>query len=308
MISYGPYAYSMVHPDQSMMYAPSMMISRSHSAATFSSSDSSQDMYHPSPGSMTTSMTQTSMYVTPEIITPNRMGNSESDLLRIDTTPATRARSQSSPQLLHGPGTQSPSSGKAKVARPSPLSLQRQNSYHGASPSPRRPALTRSNTAQIPQTRRTRPTSLAASAFGITPIVGDEQLPFSPLVSPATSNGTSLSSIGTHSRHRSDVSLAPFTSSMGGMTISPDMSDGDHGMAMTMGVPLTPMTPGNPSSFASGDYAEMPMAESTGQQAVQPGPLHQSYDKQYQQQYNTPVYNQEMPQYVPQPTDQVTWQ
>jgi hypothetical protein len=239
------------------------MLSRSQSAVTLSSSDSSgQEMYQPSPGG-----THSMMMPTPEVVTPHQMPltRSETDLIHLDTTPSSRQRSQSSPQVLGEPGMQSPSSGKAsRFVRPSPLNLQRQNSYHGSSPSPRRPtALIRSTTSTGGISRRSRPTSLAASAFGITPIIGeDHQFAGSPINSPSSAT---TQSTGTHSRQHSDASLAPFTNSMGGMTISPTISDNGASVVVP---PLTPITPGHgPTSamFPSTDYGAMDGSNEFGQ-------------------------------------------
>ena len=225
----------------------STMLSRSQSVATLSSSDSSggNEMYQPSPSFA-------------PIDTSNRMvlTRSESDLSQLDVAAGSRQRSQSSPQVIGEPGRQSPSSGKAiRLVRPSPLNLQRQNSYHGSSASPHRPAqLVRANSI-TGGTRRSRPTSLAASAFGITPIVGEA---YSPLGSPSTS-----SSNGTHSRGRSDTSLTPFTTSVAGMTISPDISDlGEPGAPfLPMSIPpLTPITPAHVAAngvFSNAEYGEL---------------------------------------------------
>lgn len=240
------------YADSSRM-GSSIMLSRSQSAVTLSSSDSSsQDMYQASPGGQ-----HSIMVPTPQVVTPHQMPltRSETDLIHMDLTPSSRQRSQSSPQVLGEPGMLSPSSGKAsRFVRPTPLSLQRQNSYHGSSPSPRRPVpLIRSTTSQGGSLRRSRPTSLAASAFGITPIIGeDQQLAGSPINSP-----TSASTSGTHSRQPSEASLAPFTSSLSGMTISPTISD--NGEALMMGVPpLTPITPAHGVTngvFPNNDYS-----------------------------------------------------
>lgn len=225
-------------------------LSRSQSTATLSSSDSSSaELYQPSPSHLAP---------TPELVTPTHLSltRSETDLSIVGATPSSRRRSQSSPHLLGEPGNMSPSSGKASrfSMRPSPLNLQRQNSYHGSSPSPRRPvALTRSNTSQGGNSlRRSRPTSLAASAFGITPINGDDQVSASPVISPVSSTA------GTHSRQPSDASLVPFTSSLGGMTISPTISDNG---AVGGAPPLTPITPGyavDGGVFSAGAYCDMP--------------------------------------------------
>lgn len=243
----------------------SIMLSRSQSAVTLSSSDSSgQDLYQPSPGHGSI------MAPTLQVVTPHQMPltRSETDLVHIDTTPSSRQRSQSSPQVLGEPGMQSPSSGKAsRFVRPSPLNLQRQNSYHGSSPSPRRPiALVRSTTSQGGSLRRSRPTSLAASAFGITPIIGEEQhFAGSPINSPTTA-----STSGTHSRQHSDVSLAPFTTSLGGMTISPTISDSGEGM-MAGVPPMTPITPGHGSTGGvfTNEYASVEGMDAPNEFGVQ---------------------------------------
>ena len=263
------------------------MLSRSQSVATLSSSDSSggQELYQPSPSFA-------------PVDTPNRMilTKSEPDLSQLDMTPGSRKRSQSSPQLLGQPGLQSPSSGKAmRLVRPSPLNLHRQNSYHGTSPSPRRPAqLVRANsTTTTGGARRFRPTSLAASAFGITPIIGEA---YSPVGSPSAS-----SSNGTHSRGRSDHSLAPFTTSMSGMTISPDMSDsGEHG-ALPVGMTIPPLTPVTPAHgvangvFPNTDYIEM-QTEVIGHYATMPNKHYGA--SQYVQQVGTFVHQDFGPGYI----------
>lgn len=237
--------------------AGSSGIARSHSAVTISStSTSSQEMFVPSPAGIPS-----------HHIIFNR---SESDLVRpgptpIETTPQSRARSQSSPQKLDtsvalaSATMQTPSSGRH--VRPSPLSLQRQNSYHGSSPSPRRPLPpSRSNSSQGPF-RRSRPGSLAASAFGITALDGDGH--YSPIQSPTTSHSGSISG-PSHSRQKSEC-LTPFTQSMATMALSPDISDGGDLIHSTSTssvssiptqlnipplTPLTPLTPADTNSSA----------------------------------------------------------
>lgn len=169
----------------------------------------------------------------------------------IDTTPVSRERPQTSPQDFDG-GV-SPSSGKA--VKPSPLALQRQNSYHGYGGQRRPTPLSRSNTANSTG-RRSRPGSLAASAFGITPLGGDE--PYSPH-SPASSGGISRNgSLSGHSRARSgttgSMGMTPFTDQLGVLNISPGMdtpettaSSASSTMPMPLSIPpLTPITPGHP--------------------------------------------------------------
>ncbi|KAK8864344.1 hypothetical protein IAR55_001591 [Kwoniella newhampshirensis] len=243
---YAYYAYA--QQQYAMMPSPmmdgSVHLSRSQSTATLSSSDSSgQGEYQP-------------VYLAADSAHA-RMGTtrSESDLSNSNLTPSSRSRSQSSPQVLVEPGMQSPSSGKASKHRPAPLHLQRQNSYHGTSPSPRRAVgLSRTNSIQGSVRRANRPLSLAASAFGFTNM--DPQGANSPIQSPSTS--------GSHSRQRSDVSVSH---GLSGMTISPNISEngemqGMMPMSMSMATvpPLTPITPGHAVQsgiFPNNDYGEI---------------------------------------------------
>ncbi|WVR06984.1 hypothetical protein IAU60_004021 [Kwoniella sp. DSM 27419] len=243
---YGYYAY----PGGAYPVIPSpleggVLLSRSQSTATLSSSDSSGQDQYTGPVYMSADGGH------------SRMGStrSESDLLGtvIDANPGSRSRSQSSPQVLAEPGTQTPSSGKALKQRPTPLALQRQNSFHGTSPSPRRPGgLSRTNSIQGSTRRQNRPLSLAASAFGFTTVDPTQ----SPMTSPTTSH---------HSRQRSDASVA---NGFSGMTISPNMSENGEStgmmpMSMSVGTipPLTPITPGQASAgnhiFPSTDYGDL---------------------------------------------------
>lgn len=236
-----------------------------------------------------------------------------------DTTPTSRQRSQSSPQIE--PGMLSPSSGKA--VKPSPLALQRQNSYHGSGSSPRRPMLSRANTSQLP-TRRSRPGSLAASVFGITPLGGDDS-PYSPN-SPSASSGASLSRNGsishshTHSRARSDASsslaLTPFTTSMGVLNISPDVetpetasSMSSHQMPMPLAIPpLTPNTPlhaqGGAPTFSpdyvpsEGDHSPMDFVHAHVHPATQGVQAHAKNSMQYSTMPNR-HYGQHQYSYLP---------
>jgi hypothetical protein len=230
-VGYQYYSYSAPYP------VASNMLSRSQSSLTLSSSDSSSQEYQASPNF------QSQPFMPPS----NQFAmKSEPDLTHIDTTPNSRQRSQSSPQVLGD--MLSPSSGKVIKVRPSPGSLSRQNSYNGSSPSPRRPVpLSRANSSQG-GIRRSRPGSLAASAFGLTPLPND-YLPSSP------------SSMSSHSRQRSDVSLGPTTSYLSGMTLSPDMSERGDIMPIPLAVPpLTPITPGYAATnavFPNTDFGEI---------------------------------------------------
>lgn len=283
---FGFYQYN--NPYGTTPMAPQAIgLQRSQSAMTMSSSDSSsQSIFQQSPHS--------NLVPTPEIVTPYHHNQSEPDLVQLGAIPSTRQRSQSSPQIIGEPGGQSPSSGKAsRSVRPSPLSLHRQNSYHGSSPSPRRPApLARANTSQIGVARRSRPTSLAASAFGITPIHAEEAHgDSSAMVSPG------LATTSAHSRAASEASLAPFANSMGGMTISPTMSDtADIGSAVTQ--PITPMTPGNGSIrsvFTASDYSESSATNEFGVQSNMPraDALHGQYATMPNKHYGAQQYTQQ---------------
>lgn len=236
--------------------ASSALLSRSHSTATLSSSSSSGNER-----------------AATLLNTPNRLvgaNKSDSDLLNHyasaaemgphivpSTNSPNRQRSQSSPQVLNlggslvDPGTMSPSSGKMRTQRPVTSALTRQNSYHGASPSPRRStALTRATSSSsnllltASQRRANRPPSLAASAFGLTPMSQDGS--WSPVPSPTTSGSSS----GTHSRRRSEVgALVPF-SSLSVMSISPDVST-PGSATMQPGI-VPPLTPLSPKGYMSG--------------------------------------------------------
>ncbi|WWC89408.1 uncharacterized protein L201_004332 [Kwoniella dendrophila CBS 6074] len=244
---YGYYAYS-ANPYATMVspMEGGVNLSRSQSTVTLSSSGSSGQEQYPA-----------QVYLPAENGGHSRMGStrSESDLLNtLDSTPNGRTRSQSSPHVLIEPGMQLPSSGKVMKHRPTPLSLQRQNSFQGGatSPSPRRPgALSRTNSVQGSSRRQNRPLSLAASAFGFTNVDPTTSAAQSPIQSPTTSH---------HSRQRSDVSIS---NGFSGMTMSPNVSENGRGatsgesgmmpMAMSMGSipPLTPLTPATQGSTGS---------------------------------------------------------
>lgn len=222
----------------------------------------------------------------PHLPVPNPMGltRSESDLTQTSMTP-TRPRSQSSPQKPGEPATMQPSSGKApRQVRASP-SLHRQDSYHGSSPSPLRPSsLTRANSISGSSSgsshRRGRPGSLGASVFGFSQITAMPSTGHSiqtPSHSPATSY---TSSVGGHSRARSDATqsgMLPFTQNMGSMVLSPDLSESGemNGMSSQSMVPLTPVTPADGMGVAT-----MIPASEFGQQP-------QGHLQQQQQQYAT---------------------
>ncbi|OCF60535.1 hypothetical protein L486_00168 [Kwoniella mangroviensis CBS 10435] len=249
---YGYYSYA-ANP-YPVMVSPmegGVNLSRSQSTVTLSSSDSSGQEQYPAPVYLQTDSVH------------SRMGStrSESDLLNShDSTPNSRSRSQSSPHVLIEPGMQSPSSGKVLKHRPTPLALQRQNSFQGSttSPSPRRPGgLIRTNSTQGNARRTGRPLSLAASAFGFTNVDPTTSAQQSPIHSPTIGGG--------HSRQRSDVSVS---NGFSGMTLSPNVSDNGRSsnesgmmpMPLSLGniPPLTPITPAQGSTGSVSNNGAFP--------------------------------------------------
>ncbi|KAJ9127518.1 hypothetical protein QFC24_000927 [Naganishia onofrii] len=191
------------------------------------------------------------------------MNNSVSD---VSSAIHGRQRSRSSPRPQSGavaqPGSVDPASGRAPRATVS--GLQRQNSYHGiASPSPRRSDLNRthSTAGSISSKRQGKPASLAASAFGLTPV--QTGAGFSPVPSPSTAASN-------HSR-RSDMQqgMQPFTHSMSGMAISPETMSSSGTMSTssssqsvagqpTHGPPITPLQPSGFSNIVPHGHAVLP--------------------------------------------------
>lgn len=245
------------------------------SATTYSSSGSSvPEGYQLSPnpdGTMTfmPAPAQQSLMANPLGLT-----RSESDLTQTNITPGARSRSQSSPQQMGDANATTPSSGRpAKMPRPSPMGLQRQESYHGTSRSPRRPAgLTRANSiaGSGGSSRRNRPGSLGASVFGFsqitsTPLNGGSGSP--SLHSPANSIGSSVGSQfgGGHARTRSDVpGLTPIASGISGMTISPGSESGNTGSSNGHIMPnqgTIPLTPATPAGTSVPDHPAVSLSE-----------------------------------------------
>lgn len=287
---------------------------RPDSASTLSSSDSSgvQDMMYQQSPSLATPTKMTQQQYT-SMADPVGLTRSESDLTQMSITP-TRARSQSSPQNLSHPASVTPSSGKAgKSTRPSPLTLHRQDSYHGSSPSPRRPlGLTRANSVASSGSslRRGRPGSLGASVFGFSQITATPSTGHSGSTSTFHSPATSISSsVGSHMRARSDVSTMsvtmPYTGNMGDLVLSPDLSESGEmtGTSSHGAVPLTPATPadgmGSAHMVPAPDFGEQ--SHQGGQQyATMPNKHYRSAQDyghtqpqaQYNQQYTTEQYSQ----------------
>lgn len=196
------------------------------------------------------------------------MNNSVSDVSTAIPGMHARQRSRSSPRPQTGgvaqPGSVDPASGRAPRATVS--GLQRQNSYHGiASPSPRRSDLNRthSTAGSISSKRQGKPASLAASAFGLTPVQAVDG--FSPAPSPSTAASN-------HSQ-RSDMQqgMQPFTHSMSGMAISPETMSSSGTMSTsssshsvtghpTHGPPITPLQPSAFSNIVPTGHAVLPPA------------------------------------------------
>ncbi|KAJ9119572.1 hypothetical protein QFC22_003281 [Naganishia vaughanmartiniae] len=194
------------------------------------------------------------------------MNNSVSDVSSAIPGMHGRQRSRSSPRPQPGavaqPGNVDPASGRAPRATVS--GLQRQNSYHGiASPSPRRSDLNRthSTAGSISSKRQGKPASLAASAFGLTPVqTGDG---FTPAPSPSIA-------VSNHSR-RSEIQqgMQPFTHSMSGMAISPETVSSSGTMSTSSssqsvaghpahGPPITPLQPSGYSNIVPHGHTVIP--------------------------------------------------
>lgn len=179
------------------------------------------------------------------------MGNSVSDVSATISDMQGRQRSRSSPRLqlestVAQPGTADPASGRAP--RTTVTGLQRQNSFHGiASPSPQRSGLqrTHSSASNMASRRQGKPVSLAASAFGLTPVQAEEG------PSPGPSPSTASSHRGQQSESQG---MQPFTHSMSGMAISPEtMSSSGTSSSQSVGGPShgQPVTPLQPSGYAN---------------------------------------------------------
>lgn len=226
---------------------------RSQSSATLSSTDSNsleaasvrQQYQHPNRS---------------ESDLVNGMSNSVSDVSSAVSGMHGRQRSRSSPrpQLdpnVAQPGTADPASGRA--ARTTVSGLQRQNSYHGiASPSPQRSSGLSRAQSSASNKRQGKPASLAASAFGLTPVQPEGG--YSPVPSPSTASSNRT--------NQSDMQgMQPFTHSMSGMAISPETmsssgtsSSQSAGGAPSHGQPITPMQPNGFSTSAPNGHAPPP--------------------------------------------------
>lgn len=217
-----------------------------------------------------------------------------------------RGRSRSSPQPLEmhysgQTGYLDPASGRAQ--RSSAMGLQRSNSYRvgAVSPSPaKRPATlhrSQSSTSSVSSRRGNRPLSLAASAFGLTPLPRDDNN--SPLPSPSGSihNTPTKQSVAATGQA---TALQPFMNSLSGIAISPgSLSAGTLSSSSSTnsilqhaggsGHPLTPISRDGPF-----DNRMMPQPHFT--------PAYQQYahiqesDKHY-----NPGYQMAGPNFMPKP-------
>lgn len=230
-------------------------ISRSQSSVTLASMDSGY-VAHPNHGSHPSH--------------PSGWNDSEhagmhesiSDISNVSSALHSRQRSRSSPQRNGpldptNPGSLDPASGRAPRSMTSGLQRSQSTRVGGVSPSPRRPTTlhrTQSSTSSISSRRGNRPTSLAASAFGLTPMHQPEANG-SRAHTPA--HGTPSQ---TPDRRTSDESsstqMRPFTTSMYSMNISPAETMSSAGTltsssstnsiqqhALSGPLPITPIAP-----------------------------------------------------------------
>lgn len=186
-----------------------------------------------------------------------------SDISTVSSALHSRQRSRSSPQR-NGPfdfsqaGSIDPSSGRAPRTLTSGLQRSQSTRVAGVSPSPRRPTTlhrTQSSTSSVSSRRGNRPTSLAASAFGLTPM----QQPDDAMAGADTpANGTpSHTPDRRQSSESVHVPMRPFTTSMSSMNISPAETMSSAGTLTSSSssnsiqqhvlsgpLPITPIAPG----------------------------------------------------------------
>lgn len=186
-----------------------------------------------------------------------------SDISNVSAALHSRQRSRSSPQR-NGPfdfsqaGSVDPASGRAPRTMTSGLQRSQSTRVGGVSPSPRRPGglhRTHSSISSVGSRRGNRPTSLAASAFGLTPMQQPDEV-VSGADTPA--NGTPSH---TPSRRQSSESvngtIQPFTTTMSSMNISPAETMSSAGTltsssssnsiqqhSLSGPLPITPIAPG----------------------------------------------------------------
>lgn len=185
-------------------------LSRSHSSATLDSSDSSggADAFGASQSqSQSQPPSQHQQQGRSQALDPDLVDGNEGEMAGGIILGRQRARSSPrsgiDPSLYLStvePGSLDPASGRAPRTLQAAAGLHRQNSYHAGnggapSPSPRRPTSlhrTNSSTSSASHKRGNRPTSLAASAFGLTPMTHDDtSYASTPQHSPSTSSNMS---------------------------------------------------------------------------------------------------------------------
>jgi hypothetical protein len=218
------------------------------------------------------------------------MHGSISDISNISAGLHSRQRSRSSPNRL-GPydaGSLDPASGRVPRTMTSGLQRSQSTRVGGPSPSPRRPNTfhrTQSSTSSVSSRRAARPPSLAASAFGLTPLQA-EDASMGPSVSHTPDRKISDGSVGSN--------LQPFMNSMSGMNISPEtMSSAgtlstsssttsiQHQHGMTAPSPLTPIS-------STGQFVEYRTAE----------PAYHHQQQQHQPQHHQQAYQNYTPSHV----------
>ena len=264
-------------------------ISRSQSSVTLASMDSGY-VTHPNHGSYPNH--------------PNGWNDGEhagmhesiSDISNVSSALHSRQRSRSSPQrngLLDptNPGSLDPASGRAPRSLTSGLQRSQSTRVGGVSPSPRRPTTlhrTQSSTSSISSRRGNKPTSLAASAFGLTPMHQPE----------ANGSRAHTPAHGTPShtpdRRTSDESsstqMRPFTNSLYSMNISPAETMSSAGTltsssstnsiqqhALSGPLPITPIAP-------NGQFTEYRSIDSNYPSAYQGYHPSQAPSEQHRQQ------------------------
>jgi hypothetical protein len=236
-------------------------LSRSQSSATLASMDTGY-VTLPHHGSQTFEHGQHTGWSEPE--QPPGMHGSISDISNVSSSLHTRQRSRSSPQK-DGPfdstqsGSLDPASGRAPRGTTSGLQRSQSIRVAGVSPSPRRPTTlhrTQSSTSSISSRRGNKSTSLAASAFGLTPMHQPEVA--NPGISNTPIHGTPSHTPDRRASNESDsVQMRPFAASMYNMDLSPvetmssagtlttsSSSNSIQQHALSGPLPITPIAPG----------------------------------------------------------------
>lgn len=283
----GQHVYSTVPQGTSTESSASGQLSRSQSSVTIASTDSGMI---PMSGN-TSQIVDRSSNAAPLDGDVHMLHGSISDISSISAGLHARTRSRSSPSryMVYDPshnGGIEPASGK--VPRTFTSGMQRSQSVRsGISPSPHRPQTlhrTQSSTSSISSSRRSmRPASLAASAFGLTPMqVNDSQ---SALNSPMSSYSSQMGDRRISDGSTTSTLQQPFMNSLNGMNISPEnmspigsLSNSSsnnsiyHQQAgISAPMPLTPITQGGSfMQYHSADYQPQYLTYSATQACAKP--------------------------------------